>query len=82
MAAGLDVHQKHRAVIKFFCCENETVGNIDKRLKNVYGDDAIDCSTVSQLGPQIMPIFGIFLAPADHTPHKHLTVCSVLTIWF
>jgi hypothetical protein len=29
-----------------------------------------------------MPIFGIFLVPADHTPHKHLTMCSVLAIWF
>jgi transposase len=24
------------------------VGNIHKRLKNVYGDDTVDCSTVSQ----------------------------------
>jgi hypothetical protein len=44
MAAGLDVHQKQRAVIEF-CCEDETVENVDKRLKNVYGDDAVDRST-------------------------------------
>jgi hypothetical protein len=28
-----------------------------------------------------MATFGILLTPADHTPHKHLTSCSVLTIW-
>jgi hypothetical protein len=27
------------------------------------------------------PIFGIHLAPAGRTLHKHLTIC-VLTIWF
>jgi hypothetical protein len=27
-------------------------------------------------------IFLILLAPADRTPHKHLTMCSVLKIWF
>jgi hypothetical protein len=47
MAAALDVRQKQRAVIEFLCFENETVENIHKRLKNVYGDDAVDGSTVS-----------------------------------
>jgi hypothetical protein len=47
MAAALDVRQKQLAVIEFLCCENETVGNIYKILKNVYGDDADDHSTVS-----------------------------------
>jgi hypothetical protein len=52
------VAEEQRAVIKFLCCGNETVGNIHKRLKNVHGDDAVDRSTVG------MPIFGILLAPA------------------
>lgn len=48
MAATLDVRQKQRAVIEFLCCENETVGNIHKRLKKVYGNAAVDRSTVSR----------------------------------
>jgi hypothetical protein len=44
MAAALDVRQKQRAVTEFLCCENETVGNIQKRLKNVYAVDAVDRS--------------------------------------
>jgi hypothetical protein len=46
VAAALDVCQKQRAVM-FLCCENETVGNIHRRLKNVYGDDAVNHSTVN-----------------------------------
>ncbi|PSN54517.1 hypothetical protein C0J52_10215 [Blattella germanica] len=42
MAATLDIRQKQRAVIEFLCCENETVGNIHKRLKRVYGAAAVD----------------------------------------
>jgi hypothetical protein len=47
MAAVLNVCKKQRAVIEFLCCENETVGNIHKRLKNVYEDDAVDHGTDS-----------------------------------
>ncbi|KAJ4435624.1 hypothetical protein ANN_18240 [Periplaneta americana] len=39
---------KQHAVIEFLCCENETVGNIQKTLKKVYGDTAVDRSTVSR----------------------------------
>ena len=48
MAATLDIRQKQHAVIEFLCCENETVGNIHKRLKRVYGAAAVDRSTVSR----------------------------------
>jgi hypothetical protein len=44
MAAALDIRQKQRAVIEFLVCENDTVGNIHKRLQKVYGDDAVDCT--------------------------------------
>ncbi|KAJ4433048.1 hypothetical protein ANN_15305 [Periplaneta americana] len=47
MTVVLDIRQKQRAVIEFLCCENETVGNIDTRLKRMYGDAAVDRSTVS-----------------------------------
>jgi histone-lysine N-methyltransferase SETMAR len=46
MAAALDICQKQRAVIEFLVCENKTVGNIHKQLQKVYGDDAVDRSTV------------------------------------
>ncbi|PSN35826.1 hypothetical protein C0J52_22744 [Blattella germanica] len=48
MAATLDIRQKQRAVIEFLCCENESVGNIHKRLKRVYGAAAVDRSTVNR----------------------------------
>jgi hypothetical protein len=35
MAATLVVRQKQHAVVEFLCCENETVENIHKRLRNV-----------------------------------------------
>ncbi|KAJ4438731.1 hypothetical protein ANN_14680 [Periplaneta americana] len=46
MAAVLNIRQKQCVVIEFLCCENETVGNIHKRLKKVYGDAAVDRSMV------------------------------------
>ncbi|PSN51230.1 hypothetical protein C0J52_10543 [Blattella germanica] len=48
MAATLYIRQKQRAVIEFLCCEDETVGNIHKRLKRVYGAAAVDRSTVNR----------------------------------
>ncbi|XP_021925029.1 putative uncharacterized protein FLJ37770 [Zootermopsis nevadensis] len=41
------VLRKQRAVIEFLVCENETVGNIHKRLQKVYGEDTVDRRTVS-----------------------------------
>ena len=48
MAALQEVHQKQRAVIEFLVAEGETPLNIHKRLQNVYGDCAIDYSTVKR----------------------------------
>ena len=42
MAAPMDMHMKQRAVIEFLVLEKETVGNIHKRLQNVYGNSAVD----------------------------------------
>jgi hypothetical protein len=53
MAAAHDIHQKQRAVIEFVVCENETVGNIHKRLQKVYGNDAVDRSTVGRWAKQL-----------------------------
>jgi hypothetical protein len=33
-------------LIEFLVCENDTVGNIHKQLLKVYGDHAVDRSTV------------------------------------
>ena len=48
MVAALGVSQKQRAVIEFLCCENEPVANIHKKLKMLYGDDAVDRNKVSR----------------------------------
>jgi hypothetical protein len=42
-----DVLSKQRAVIEFLLAENESITNIHRRLTNVYGDMAVDKSTVS-----------------------------------
>jgi hypothetical protein len=39
---------KQRAVIEFLLAENESITNIHRRLTNVYGDMAMDNSTVSR----------------------------------
>jgi histone-lysine N-methyltransferase SETMAR len=44
----MDVRMKQRAVIEFLVLEKETVGNIHKRLQNVYGNSAVDRSTVGR----------------------------------
>jgi hypothetical protein len=49
MAAASDTLQKQLAVIEFLVCENETVGNILKRMQEVYVEDTVDHSTVRQL---------------------------------
>jgi hypothetical protein len=43
-----DVRLKQRAVTEFLVTEKESVTNIHRRLKNVYGDNAVDESTVSR----------------------------------
>ena len=45
--------QKQRVVIEFLLSEGETVQNISRRLKQVYGDGAIDCSTMTRWVKQI-----------------------------
>ena len=45
--AWYDVHCKQQAVIEFLVADNESVTNIHKWLKNVYGVNASDKSTVS-----------------------------------
>ena len=70
MAAAFDVRQKQHDVIGFLCCENATVANIHKRLKMVYGDDAVDLSTVNGWLPDylmkmVLTIFRIFLSAVD-----------------
>jgi hypothetical protein len=45
IASDSKAHHKRRAVIKFLTAEEETVGNINKYLKNVYGDCTVDRST-------------------------------------
>lgn len=44
----MDIRMKQRAVIEFLVLEKETASNIHKRLQNVYGDSAVDRSTVSR----------------------------------
>ena len=40
--------QKQRVIIEFLLLEEETTQNISRRLKQVYGDGAIDYSTVTR----------------------------------
>jgi hypothetical protein len=46
MQSVSNVHSKQRAVIEFLLAENESITNIHRRLTNVYGDMAVDKSTV------------------------------------
>ena len=48
MGSTYDCHYKQCAVIEFLCAEKETVVNIHKRLCAVYGDAAVDRSTVGR----------------------------------
>jgi hypothetical protein len=48
MESGSDVRSKQRALIEFLLAENESITNIHRRLANVYGDMAVDKSTVRQ----------------------------------
>ena len=48
MIAPKQSRQKQRVVIEFLLSEGETAQNISRRLKQVYGDSAIDYSTVTR----------------------------------
>jgi DNA-binding MarR family transcriptional regulator len=48
MESVSDVHSKQRAVTEFLLAENESITTIHRRLTNVYGDMAVDKSTVSR----------------------------------
>jgi hypothetical protein len=48
-----EVRFKERAVIEFPVVEKESVTKIHRRLKNVYGDNAVDKSTVSRWASRI-----------------------------
>jgi transposase len=80
MAAVLDVRQKQRGLIEFLCCENETVGNIHKRLKNVQGGDAVGRSTVSRWARRLSGESGhanIRGSPRTGRPHTAQTPDNV-----
>jgi hypothetical protein len=47
------VHSKQRAVIEFLLAENKSITNIHRRLTNVYGDMAVDKSSVSRWTKQL-----------------------------
>ena len=53
MIAPNQSRQKQRVVIQFRLSEGETAQNISRRLKQVYGDGAIDYSTVTRWVKQI-----------------------------
>jgi hypothetical protein len=48
-----DVHLKQWAVAEFHVVEKESVTNIYRQLKNVYGDNSVDKSTVSRWASRI-----------------------------
>jgi cell division FtsZ-interacting protein ZapD len=48
-----NVRSKQRAVIGFLLAENESITNIHRRLTNVYGDMAVDKSTISLWAEQL-----------------------------
>ena len=48
MIAPKQSRQKQRVVIEFLRSEGETAQNISRRLKQVYGDGAMDYSTVTR----------------------------------
>jgi hypothetical protein len=48
MESVSDVRSMQRTVIEFLLAENESITNIHRRLTNVYGDMAVDISSVSR----------------------------------
>ena len=53
MIAPKQSRQKQSVVIEFLVSEGETAQNINRRLKQVYGDGAINYSTVTRWVKQI-----------------------------
>jgi hypothetical protein len=47
MESVSNMRSKQKAVTEFLLAENESITNIHRRLTNVYGDMAVDKSTVS-----------------------------------
>jgi hypothetical protein len=48
-----DVHLKQQAIVEFLVAEKESVTNIHRQLKNVYGDNAVDKNTICHWASQI-----------------------------
>ena len=48
MIAAKQSGQKQRVVIEFLLSEGETALNVSRRIKQAYGDDAVDYSTVTR----------------------------------
>jgi hypothetical protein len=48
MASDSEARHKQTAVIEFLTAEEDTVGNIYKHLKNLYGECTVDRSTVGR----------------------------------
>ena len=53
MVAPKQSRQKRKIVIEFLLSEGETAQNISRRLKQMYGDGAIDYSTMTRRVKQI-----------------------------
>jgi hypothetical protein len=53
MASDSEARHEQRAVIEFLTVEEETMGNIHRRLKNVYGDCTVDKSTVRRWAKRV-----------------------------
>jgi hypothetical protein len=53
MESASNVRSKQKAVIEFLLAENETSESIHRRLRKVYGDMAVDKSTVSHWGNRL-----------------------------
>ena len=48
MIAQSNLGRSKKLLLKFYCRKGETAQNISRRLKQVYGDGAIDYSTVTK----------------------------------
>jgi hypothetical protein len=65
MVSLSDVSSKQREVIEFILTENESITNIHRRSTNVYGDIAVDRSTVSRWAKR--------LASSEVSNNQHFT---------
>ena len=83
MIAPKQSRQKQRIDIEFLPPEGETAQNISRRLKQVYGDSAIDYSTVTRWVKQINngqeePVKSIFVIGQEVVGYLLLTVLLTL----